>query len=636
MASTIADLPAELIEAVLIVSAASENPNSIAALSQTSKFFHDLIYRCPDQHLWREIFLTTFDDPRPALNHLSTISGGHPSREFDWTQEYIDRISAARCIRRPAQLTAPVCSQPEALGIPASLSVLKALLSVITTSMPFPSSPPISLTILTEFPESNSPYAPMFNSPPFPPLLLLLTADYTGMLKSVNVTWLQELLEIGFPPELTRTLLAKLSFDVQGHAPHHPVLTPASHWDGSELGQLFHKLICCTGFIPISAPAPELADPSTPNSPGPADIPVPGAWPVASASDEDEDLPPLPITRPRPMLYTAVEQSADARTLARRRVYDMRYIGPARMWGPYQHVQRDPNSSPESNQPESPDDDEDETNEDDEDIDEDDLGLLNLGLMNGNRVPDLSPPIQPYELVPDYVWLASARIVVEANLRDVFRLSPDPTAFSTGDILPYMRKMHTMCIGGSPGYWEAWANRPEKGEGSEKSGKSKQGEVEGWDWAGISGTWKRCVCWLDYRELLVHNLAPERFLEDGMQEACRIIPLAIRITGYSESPIPPGSTTRPLPTIHVEGESIGSDRSLNDLRKIKGTVSVIGNGAIRWQMVSFAPGSNEPEWSSEAVQIGGSGAAVGFLGMWTGALHERPDPLGPFWAWKVA
>lgn len=646
MASAITDLPVELIEAVVIVSAASGDPNSIAALSQTNKFFYDLIYGCPDQHLWREIFLTTFDDPRPALNHLSTISGGHPNSEYDWTQEYINRISAARYIRRPVQTTAPVCSQPEVLDIPASLSVVKALLSVITTSLPFPSSPPISLTILTDFPESSSPFAPMINSPPFPPLLLLLTANYSAMLDGVNATWLQDLLEIGLPPELTRTLLAKLSFNIHGHAPYCPTLTSASHWDGSEVGQLFHKLVCCTGFIPITAPAPELTDLSTPESPGPADIAVPGAWLDASTSatpdsvyapDEDEDMPHLPITRSQSPLYTAEKQSADARTLARRRVYDMRYLGPARMWGPFQPVRRDTNDSPKSNQLERLDEDENENEDDDEDEDEDDLGLMHFGLVGGRRVPDMSPPIEPYELVPDYVWLASARIVVEANLREVFSQSPHPTAFSTGDILPYMRKMHTTCIGGSPGYWDAWANRPGVGEeGSKDSGKNKQGEVEGWDWAGVSGIWKRCICWLDYRDLLVHNLAPGRFLEDGIQEACRIIPLTIRITGYSESPIPSGSTARPLPTIHVEGESVGSDRSLDDLRKVTGTVSMIGDGAIRWDMVSTAAGSSEVEWSSEAVQIGGSGAAVGFLGMWTGALHERRDPLGPFWAWKVA
>ncbi|KAG0694712.1 hypothetical protein DFH29DRAFT_985185 [Suillus ampliporus] len=648
MASTITDLPAELIEAVLIVSATSGNPNSIAALSQTSKFFYHLIYRCPDQHLWREIFLTTFDDPRPALNNLSTISGGHPNfdaHKFDWKQEYTDRISAASYIRHPpplVQTTASVCSQRE---VPTSSSVVKALLSVIATSTPFPSSPPVSLTILTDFFESDSPLAPMINSSPLPPLLLMLNAGYSSLLESVNVNWLQELLEIGLPPELTRTLLATLSIDVQGHSPPRPALTSASHWEGSEVGHLFHKLVCCTGFIPISAPAPELADPFTPESPGPelapADLPVPGAWfaqsaspsasPDSAAPDEDEDedeprsLPPLPISRPRPSLYTAEEQFADARTLARRRVYDMRYLSPARMWGPFQPIQRDTNDY--SNQLEY--------SEDDDDDDDD------LGLMSGmNRRSDLSPPIEPYEVVPDYVWLASARIVVEANLREVFRRSPEPDASSMGDILPYIRKMHTTCVGGSPGYWNAWVDRPGNGEGGSKDNeKSKQGEVEGWDWAGVGGIWKRCVCWLDYRELLGKYslfLAPERFLEDGMQEACRIIPMAIRITGYSESPIPPGSTARPLPTIHIEGESIGSDRSLDDLRKITGKVRMIGDGAILWSLVSSATGSSEPEWSSEAVQIGGPGAAVGFLGMWTGAQHERPDPLGPFWAWKVA
>ena len=130
--------------------------------------------------------------------------------------------------------------------------------------------------------------------------------------------------------------------------------------------------------------------------------------------------------------------------------------------------------------------------------------------------------------------------------------------------------------------------------------------------------------------------------------------MAIYITGYSQSPIPPGSTTHPLSTIHVEGESIGSDRSQYDVRRVKGTVGMIGDGAICWSLVSrtqfFAsccytlhtyytnakcdskvsspPGSCEPQWSKEAVQIGGPGAALGLLGLWTGTLHEEPDPLG--------
>ena len=62
--------------------------------------------------------------------------------------------------------------------------------------------------------------------------------------------------------------------------------------------------------------------------------------------------------------------------------------------------------------------------------------------------------------------------------------------------------------------------------------------------------------------------------------------MAIRITGYTESPVPPESTTHPLPTIHVEGESIGSDRSPHDVRRVKGSVGMIGDRAIRWSLVS--------------------------------------------------
>ena len=34
------------------------------------------------------------------------------------------------------------------------------------------------------------------------------------------------------------------------------------------------------------------------------------------------------------------------------------------------------------------------------------------------------------------------------------------------------------------------------------------------------------------------------------------------------------------------------------------------------------------EWVSEGVQVGGVASAMGILGMWTGAQHERMDPLG--------
>ena len=33
------------------------------------------------------------------------------------------------------------------------------------------------------------------------------------------------------------------------------------------------------------------------------------------------------------------------------------------------------------------------------------------------------------------------------------------------------------------------------------------------------------------------------------------------------------------------------------------------------------------EWVSEGIQVGGVASAMGILGMWTGAQHERMDPL---------
>ena len=67
---SILTLPPEIIEQVLISTAAAGFPHAIAAFAQTSKSNHALVSDTKDQHLWREVFLTTFDDPR--------ASGGGP------------------------------------------------------------------------------------------------------------------------------------------------------------------------------------------------------------------------------------------------------------------------------------------------------------------------------------------------------------------------------------------------------------------------------------------------------------------------------------------------------------------------------------------------------------------------------
>lgn len=59
-------IPVEIIEYILTLLAADGEPSAIAALAATCHLLHNMVYGPPDSHLWRGIYLTTFDDPRPA------------------------------------------------------------------------------------------------------------------------------------------------------------------------------------------------------------------------------------------------------------------------------------------------------------------------------------------------------------------------------------------------------------------------------------------------------------------------------------------------------------------------------------------------------------------------------------------
>ncbi|KAI9450632.1 hypothetical protein F5148DRAFT_1242223 [Russula earlei] len=86
----------------------------------------------------------------------------------------------------------------------------------------------------------------------------------------------------------------------------------------------------------------------------------------------------------------------------------------------------------------------------------------------------------------------------------------------------------------------------------------------------------------------------------------RIIPLMLRIKHYSRAP--PQWPGRPMipPTPP-------------DLTRVCGTVEMVSSGDISFHE------DGQVQWSSEGVQLGGLGSAMGVIGMWT----------GPFWAWKV-
>ncbi|KAJ4490351.1 hypothetical protein J3R30DRAFT_3421024 [Lentinula aciculospora] len=84
-----------------------------------------------------------------------------------------------------------------------------------------------------------------------------------------------------------------------------------------------------------------------------------------------------------------------------------------------------------------------------------------------------------------------------------------------------------------------------------------------------------------------------------------------------------------LPVIHVVGEFRGSDVDESVSRCARGTIRMIGDRAIRWNLISSEVSTPErDEWVMEGVQVGEIGSAMGVVGMWTGANHERGDPIG--------
>ncbi|KIK55583.1 hypothetical protein GYMLUDRAFT_47798 [Collybiopsis luxurians FD-317 M1] len=359
-------------------------------------------------------------------------------------------------------------------------------------------------------------------------------------------------------------------------------------------------------------------------------------------------------------------------------------------------------------------------------------------------------PPYPHLLFPDYAFLSAARLVVTENLWEKYEngsttdapmwpwfttasafeatreillrmgipLSPKPNNLDSATVREGEdgpdgsssgseqtsgdrgRGWESLRMGSAPGFWECRGTREgwtgvkdeEERERSEMPTPWKKDEsvefVDGWDWAGAEGRWMRAVCWMDYRDLLFHNLQASYPLaaryHQEIQETCRVFPMTLKVVGFSRVqppntlPSPPPSSSASssspssssskgqgkgkgkakrkekekakectasgsydplvyaLPVIHVEGEFRGSDVDETVTRRARGTVRMIGDRAIRWNLISSEVSSpDRDEWVMEGVQVGGIGSAMGVVGMWTGAGHERGDPIGPSWAWKM-
>ncbi|KAH9945608.1 hypothetical protein B0H21DRAFT_428535 [Amylocystis lapponica] len=179
-------------------------------------------------------------------------------------------------------------------------------------------------------------------------------------------------------------------------------------------------------------------------------------------------------------------------------------------------------------------------------------------------------------------------------------------------------------------------------------------ERKPYDWAGISGTWRRFVCFMDYRDLFAFNFSltnngprDPSFFDDEYQEAIRPVELHLEVVEPTASESSMAPTV--YPPLHVRGFSRGSH---NSDAAVEGTVSVLADGGVRWNFVGY---SSHPsgihrylhgpqvtkydgltQWSAEGIQLGNICSAVGVTGIWTSAFHEDADPAGPFWMWKVS
>lgn len=453
------------------------------------------------------------------------------------------------------------------------MEALNVLLCIITTSTPFPCTTTIYFGPLpTPVPGTT----PFVNYPAFPPLVLLLCASSSSIPRpsvpnlpgSSNAEWLEGLLHCGFPGALTRRLLAEpdlLDYELKGEvdtmedgsSSEIPAQREIMEWEEDErVMKLFYKLVAHTGFIPVTDPAqdkeanddqyqvPINGDGDVESTPAPSFTLNQISEHVGdhvmfdkTPSDNSDDASSLsPSKHP-----SAVEQFASARRMARRIVYDLRFLKPERYFGPFIA----PISNDEANKGGSTskggsmtsrlltvddageenteysysdihsdsDAGEDDTSENESDILFPIVHLINM-LPNadatpGPRLAGNGQPISLHSLKPDWVWLAAARIIVEANLRDMLERAPNLNADANGaesdrrvleEVGNALRRIEGLRMGGAPGFWRDWgvmdssANSDAGNEvdvkGKCKMQESGEGTEQGWDWAGVEGTWR--------------------------------------------------------------------------------------------------------------------------------------------------
>jgi hypothetical protein len=190
-------------------------------------------------------------------------------------------------------------------------------------------------------------------------------------------------------------------------------------------------------------------------------------------------------------------------------------------------------------------------------------------------------------------------------------------------------------------------------------------DLDALDPYGVTGTWMRIVCFLDYNDLFRFNFEEGRDLDThgerppiGTREAFRLIRLRLYVKSIEEQDGVDEEGKPLLPIVHFEGASKGSNQAWdpNAHSSIKGThvqfylfpplfpqpnpffltgsVRATPSGSIRW--TSFSIFHGEARWRSEGVQIGGLRSARGIMGTWFDKNYDPQGPAGPTMFWKLS
>ena len=146
----------------------------------------------------------------------------------------------------------------------------------------------------------------------------------------------------------------------------------------------------------------------------------------------------------------------------------------------------------------------------------------------------------------------------------------------------------------------------------------RQRELDQLDPYGITGTWMRVVCFLDYDDLYAFNFAHQIPAGQSREpidtkEAIRLIRLKLHVTKIE----PPGEDDGqdyPVVTFRGVSRSLHSSWDPNANSAIRGTVRQTKEGQIRWTTWSIFHG--EERWRSEGIQVGGIRSKRGILGNW--------------------